>query len=80
MPVSIHLDDTTLMELDSMAKDLGLSRSSIVKDAVKQWLIQRRRSSWNDLLQTLAGSLRDFEGFESNRDDLIDPDANPLGL
>jgi len=80
MPVSIHLDDATLKELDSVAKNSGLSRSSIVKDAVKQWLERKGRSNWNDLLQTLAGSVGDFDGFESNRDDVLEPDANPLGV
>ena len=80
MPVSIHLDDQTLKELDSVAKDSGLSRSSIIKDAVRQWLERRGRSDWNDLLQTLAGSMEDFDGFESNRDDLLDPNDNPLGV
>ena len=80
MPVSIHLDDETLKELDSVAKDSGLSRSSIIKDAVRQWLERRGRSDWNDLLQTLAGSMEDFDGFESNRDDLLDPNDNPLGV
>lgn len=79
MPVSIHLDDETLKELDSVAKDSGLSRSSIIKDAVRQWLERRGRSDWNDLLQTLAGSMEDFDGFESNRDDLLEPNDNPLG-
>lgn len=80
MPVSIHLDDETLKELDSVAKDSGLSRSSIIKDAVRQWLERRGRSDWNDLLQTLAGSMEDFDGFESNRDDLLEPNDNPLGV
>lgn len=80
MPVSIHLDDETLKELDSVVKDSGLSRSSIIKDAVRQWLERRGRSDWNDLLQTLAGSMEDFDGFESNRDDLLDPNDNPLGV
>ena len=80
MPVSIHLDDATLRELDSTAKDFGLSRSSIVKDAVRQWLKRNRRSNWENLLQDLAGSLEGFDGFESNRDDLLEPDANPLGV
>jgi len=80
MPVSIHLDDQTLKELDSVAKDSGLSRSSIIKDAVRQWLERRGRSDWNDLLQTLAGSMEDFDGFESNRDDLSEPNDNPLGV
>ena len=80
MPVSIHLDDQTLKELDSVAKDSGLSRSSIIKDAVRQWLERRGRSDWNDLLQTLAGSMEDFDGFESNRDDLSEPNDNLLGV
>jgi metal-responsive CopG/Arc/MetJ family transcriptional regulator len=80
MPVSIHLDDATLKELDAVARESGMSRSSIVRDAVRQWLERNGRSNWNDLLQTLAGSLEDFDGFESNRDDLLEPDANPLGL
>lgn len=80
MPVSIHLDDATLKELDFMAKEFGLSRSSIVKDAVRQWLERKRRTQWDDLLQSLAGSVEGFEGFESNRDDLLEPDTNPLGV
>ena len=65
---------------DSVAKDSGMSRSSIIKDAVRQWLERRGRSDWNDLLQTLAGSMEDFDGFESNRDDLLEPNDNPLGV
>jgi Arc/MetJ-type ribon-helix-helix transcriptional regulator len=63
-----------------VAAETGMSRSSIVRDAVRQWLEHNGRSNWSDLLQTLAGALKDFDGFESNRDDLLEPDANPLGL
>lgn len=80
MPVSIHLDEETLKGLDAVAKASGMSRSSIVRDAVRQWLERNGRSNWKELVQTLAGSLEDFGGFESNRDDLLEPDANPLGV
>ena len=80
MPVSIYLDEETLKGLDAVAKASGMSRSSIVRDAVRQWLERNGRSNWNDLLQTRAGSLEGFNGFESNRDDLLEPDANPLGV
>ena len=39
--VQITVDDETLRRVDRMAKPLGLKRSEIVRQALRQWLRQR---------------------------------------
>ena len=80
MPISIHLDSTTLEELDSCVKITGLSRSGLIKKAVHEWFERRNLSEWNRLLDTLAGSMKEFKGFETSRDDLEVSDENPLEI
>jgi len=39
--VQITVDDATLRQVDRVAKPLGLKRSEIVRQALRQWLRQR---------------------------------------
>lgn len=39
--VQITVDDETLRQVDRVAKPLGLKRSEIVRQALRQWLRQR---------------------------------------
>jgi metal-responsive CopG/Arc/MetJ family transcriptional regulator len=54
--VQITLDPQTLSEVDRIAKPLGLKRSEVVRQALRQWLrrhaVERFEEQWITALQT----------------------------
>lgn len=76
MTFSVHLEEDVFRELDRIAKESGKTRNSVVRQAVKEWLNQRRRASWPDSIVAFKG-IKGFPRAEQLRSDLKPP-RDPL--
>ena len=77
MNFNIYLDDETGQQLNQVAKKAGESRNALVRQAVSEWLQRHGRPQWPDEVLTFKG-LADMPLFESGRDRLKAPSADPL--
>ena len=50
MKTAISVDDVLMQQADEAARDLGLSRSALVADALREYLSQRRRARISEQL------------------------------
>ena len=50
MKTAISVDDALMRRADEAARDLGLSRSALVADALREYLSQRRRARISEQL------------------------------
>jgi hypothetical protein len=71
---NLYLDDRTATELDRTAKELGETRSGLIRKAVREWLDKKALGSpgWPPLILEWKGD-PDMPRFESYRDDLLPP-------
>jgi metal-responsive CopG/Arc/MetJ family transcriptional regulator len=70
--VQITIDDETLARVDRVGKPLGLNRSEIVRQALRQWL--RQQTVENFERQWIA-ALRETPDDGSRADDWLDGQA-----
>ena len=70
--VQITIDDETLTRVDRIGKPLGLNRSEIVRQALRQWL--RRHAVENFEIEWIA-ALRKTPDEAARADDWIDLQA-----
>ena len=50
MKTAISMDDSLMEQADEAARDLGLSRSGLIAEALRDFLRQRRRTRISELL------------------------------
>jgi metal-responsive CopG/Arc/MetJ family transcriptional regulator len=50
MKTAISMDDALMQQADQAARDLGLSRSGLIADALRDYLRKRRRTRITDQL------------------------------
>jgi metal-responsive CopG/Arc/MetJ family transcriptional regulator len=67
--VQITIDDETLTRVDRVAKPLGLNRSEIVRQALRQWL---RRQAVENFEREWIAALQKRPDEEARADDWID--------
>jgi predicted transcriptional regulator len=72
MTFSIYLDDALADSLNRLAKERGKSRNAVIKEALKDWLAQRRSAEWPALVATFQG-MRGAPRFEQSRKTLKPP-------
>lgn len=74
MNFNIYLDDRTAEEIDRTAKDLGESRSGLIRKALREWLDNKTlgNQGWPSLILEWQGAA-DMSPFESHRDELLAP-------
>jgi len=61
MNLSIHLPDPLIGKLDAYANAIAKSRSSVVREAVSEYLLQRSVSAWPSELSQWMTSVPDTE-------------------
>ena len=66
--VQISIDQETLAQVDRVGKPLGLKRSAIVRQALRDWL---RRRSINRFEEEWIAALRQRPGDASDADDWL---------
>lgn len=71
---NLYLDDKTAKELDRAAKELGETRSGLIRQAVREWLDKKTLGGpgWPSLILEWRG-VPDMPAFESYRDELVPP-------
>jgi hypothetical protein len=76
--LNLYLDDQTARELDRTAKELGETRSGLIRKAVREWLDKKVLDSrgWPPLILEWQG-VPDMPRFESYRGELL-PVKTPL--
>ena len=70
--VQISIDSETLAQVDRAAKPLGLKRSEIVRQALREWL---RRRSISRFEEEWIAALRDRPGPARDAEDWLDAQA-----
>ena len=64
MKTAISVDDALMEEADRAAQDLGLSRSGLIADALRDYLRKRRRTQ---ITQQLNEAYSDVSGADDRR-------------
>lgn len=77
MNFNIYLDDDTGHQLVSAAEQAGESRNALIRKAVSEWLSRHAKPQWPDAVLAFDG-MPDMPAFESSRDNLDPPAADPL--
>ncbi len=74
MNFNLYLDDKTAKELDQTAKDLGETRSGLIRKALREWLDKKDLGSpaWPSLILEWQGD-PELVPFESYRGELLSP-------
>ena len=77
MNFNLYLDDETAKELDRTAKELGETRSRLIRKALREWLDKGNLGSpgWPLPILQWQGA-PDTPPFESHRDELLPPREN----
>ena len=66
MNLSIHLPDPLIGKLDAYATAIARSRSSVVREAVSEYLLQRSVSAWPSELSLWMTSTTDEDAAGAN--------------
>jgi metal-responsive CopG/Arc/MetJ family transcriptional regulator len=62
MKTAISVEDALMEQADDAARDLGLSRSGLIAEALREYLLRRRQARVSDRLnQAYANGLRPDE-------------------
>jgi len=62
MKTAISVEDALMEQADDAARDLGLSRSGLIAEALREYLLRRRQARVSDRLnQAYANGLRPHE-------------------
>lgn len=72
MNISIYLPDTLKTQIDSYAKNKGISKNATIRQAIEQLLQQEKTSSWGTWIDNLIEDSA-LDDFESYRDELEEP-------
>ncbi len=77
MNVTIYLEDPLAQELTHWAKSSGQNRNAIIREAIQEWLQQRKRQEWPLAVLKFNG-VADFPAFETYRDELQTHTEDPF--
>lgn len=77
MNFNIYLDDETGQQLNHVAEQAGETRNALIRQAVSEWLNRHGKPNWPDEVLAFTG-MADMPLFESSRDRLKPPAADPL--
>lgn len=77
MNISIYLEDALVKYLNQYAKKIGKSRNAIVREAIKEWVVQHGIKQWPKSILDFTG-VKDIISFESYRANLLPPMEDPF--
>lgn len=77
MNINIYLENDLAKSLNKFVKSLGHSRNAIIREAIRDWVLQHEVKKWSHAIMTHKG-IKTATPFESHRSDLLPPDEDPL--
>ena len=77
MHFNVYIDDQTGQRLTDAAQQSGQTRNALIRSAIQDWLARRNKPQWPDAVMGFTG-VDDMPSFESERDQLKPPLADPL--
>ena len=77
MNFNVYLDDFTGRQLVTAAERTGETKNALIRKAVSEWLARHGQPQWPDEVLSFTG-MAEIPPFESNRDQLKPPAADPL--
>ena len=78
MIFSIHIEEFLATELKDFAKQTGKSRNALIREAIQNFLSQKKKKHWPKSVHKLLGIDATFTPFEDHRADLSIPTEDPL--
>jgi hypothetical protein len=77
MHFNVYIDDQTGQQLNATAEQSGQTRNALIREAVREWLAHRNKPQWPEAVMDFTG-MPDMPPFETGRDQLKPPSADPL--
>ena len=77
MHFNIYLDDETGEQLTEAVKIAGETRNSVIRRAVREWLVRRGEPQWPHAVLAYTGD-PDMPAFELGREHLAAVNPDPL--
>lgn len=77
MNLNIYIEDELGQEIKHLAKKLGQSRNSIVREALKEWVNHHGIAAWPESVLKFSG-VSDVTAFEEHRTVLKPPKKDPF--
>ena len=77
MNINIYIEDELAAQLNEKAQVFGKSRSAIVREAIKEWILSHKSKSWPKSVLKFSGC-PEFRALESFRSELLQPDEDPF--
>ena len=77
MNINIYIEDSLGNYLNQYAKQIGKSRNSLIREAVKEWVVHHGIKQWPTSVLEFSG-IGDAPTFESYRDELLPPKEDPF--
>ena len=77
MNVNIYLEDALAKSLNQCVEQMGQSRNAIIREAIKEWIIQHEIKKWPASILKFQG-IQNSIAFESYREDLLPPEEDPF--
>jgi len=77
MNINIYLEDELGSKVTKAAQALGASRNSVIREALKEWLMYHKSQKWPASVTNYKGD-PNFPAFESYRAELGDPKEDPF--
>ena len=75
MNINIYLEDYLAKQLELHAKKFHKKRNSIVREAIKEWLVKHSERRWPSSIMQFKG-IKDFPDMEEIRHNIIEPNKN----
>lgn len=72
MNFSVHLSDELVNRLNAIARESGRSRSSLIREAIEEWLARQKRGEWPQEVLSFQG-IPEMVPFERTRAELLPP-------
>ena len=73
MNINVYIEDPLAEKITQAADAFGISRNSIIREALKDWLLHHKANKWPQSVQEFKGN-QSFPSFESHRSELTPPD------
>ncbi len=72
MTFSIYIDDELVEQINRIAGETGKPRNALVREALQEWLVRRKRSRWPASVMAFRG-IKGIPRFEEGRRTLREP-------
>lgn len=77
MNINIYIEDRLGKQLNQCAKEVGKSRNTLVREALKEWLNHHAIKHWPSSVLNYKGHKK-MPAFESTHHELMPPKKDPL--